>query len=391
MSGYLSGVRVLDLSRLLPGPYAGLMLAEMGADVIKVENIAGGGDYARQLPPLIDGIGGLFLSMNRGKRNVALNFRSPEGLSVLRKLALASDVVLDSFRPGVLKSLNLEPESLLREKPGLIICSVTGYGQRGPLAAKAGHDLNYQALTGMLDMTGSGGENPGLPGIQAADLAGGSQAAVIAILAALLRRERTGKGEWLDVAMCDTLVSLQPFTMMDAALGGRPRHGQALLHGRYACYNVYKTKDGRHMALAALEPKFFKSFCTAIDKPELMAHHFALAIEGEPGYEALKAEFASRSQKEWVELLAGADACCEPVVNSADLRTHPYCVARGLFEVSKDPRLPQLSSAPALKHRSRTESAAEMGSHTRDVLSEAGFSQHEIDILHAQGAVKSAD
>ncbi|RJO72734.1 MAG: CoA transferase [Myxococcales bacterium] len=390
MADFLSGVRVMDLSRLLPGPFASLMLAEMGAEVIKVES-AGAGDYARRIPPFVGDVGALYLAINRGKRSLAVDFRRPEGREIVLRLAKVSDVALEGFRPGALDAMGLGYEALRAANPRLILASITGYGQDGPYRLRAGHDLNYQALAGLVAMTGRRGQPPGLPGMQAADLAG-SFSAVAAILAALFRRERTGEGAHLDVSMSDAMTALQPVTMAGLLTDDpSPARGETALQGLYVCYNLYETKDGRHMALAALEPKFYSAFCEAAGRPDLLSEQYSVAADGEAGYEAMKALFMSRTREEWTTLMADVDACCEAVLSPAEVKAHPHFAARGLlFETrtADGGRILQAAALPALGRSGKTLApTARLGEHTETILNELGYEPAEIERLAGIGAI----
>lgn len=383
MSAYLDGLHVLDLSRLLPGPYASLMLAEMGADVVKLED-SKSGDYARNIPPMIGETSALYLALNRGKRNLAVDLRSKKGTDTILRLIQKYDVVLEGFRPGIMEKMGLGYETLKKHNPSVILCSLTGYGQDGPYHLRAGHDLNYQSLTGMVEMTGNKGEAPGIPGTQVADLAAGSQAAVLAIMAAVLRRMRTGEGAHLDVAMCDNLVSMQPITMLEVFAGDtRPVRGDTILQGRYICYNIYETKDGGFMSLGALEPKFFMNFCMAIDRPDLMTKHFASADPDSEAYGEMIEIFKSRTLDEWVNFLRDVDACCEPVLNPTDIEHHPHLKTRDLFftiQLDNGSKLKQVVTVPALKDcKLANEAAAPLGTHSLEVLEGSGFSKDDLD------------
>jgi crotonobetainyl-CoA:carnitine CoA-transferase CaiB-like acyl-CoA transferase len=331
----LTGVHVLDLTRHLPGPYATLMLAELGAEVVKLE--PPGGDPVRGAPPFGQGgVSAFHAFLNRGKRSVVLDLREEDDRAAGRRLALAADVVVESFRPGVMARLGLDPAGLLAEKPPLIVCSITGFGQEGSLRDRAGHDLGYLALAGLL-----GDEaQPAMSTAQIADLGGGAQPAVIGILAALLERDRTGEGRHLDVAIT-------------AAVGrwlgphGPGPDDRRLFTGGFACYRPYATADGRWLALSAIEPRFFARLCEAIGRPELAeAHH-------DPGRQAwlaaeLEAVFGRRPLAAWVAQLHGVDCCVEPVLTPEEAAAGPALREReGLRTIDGAPA-PALSPAPAL-------------------------------------------
>ena len=326
----LAGVRVLDLTRLLPGPFASLILADLGARVDKVED-PGLGDYLRQMPPMADDASGAFHALNRDKRSLVLDLKHPEGPALLRRLVRAYDVLLEGFRPGVLTRLGAGHEALLRENPSLIVCAITGYGQGGPLAHRAGHDINYLARAGVLGVTGPADGPPAVSGVQMADVAGGAMWAVIGVLAALQRRAATGEGGVVDIAMCEGALPLAAFALGAITAGepGPPR-GDSVLDGGIAPYNTYRTRDGQSVALGALEPKFLMAFAAGA----------GVELDGDalrPGahQRALKARFAevfaSRTRAEWEAFARAHDCCLEPVLAPEELVDDPQHLARAVF------------------------------------------------------------
>jgi crotonobetainyl-CoA:carnitine CoA-transferase CaiB-like acyl-CoA transferase len=326
----LAGLRVLDFSRLLPGPLCTLHLADMGADVLKVENPRTGGDYARSLPPLEDHQSYLFNRLNRHKRSVALDWTTPEGLEAAMRLAEGADVLIESFRPGLMTRQGLGWEVLRQHNPRLVYCSLTGYGQTGPLAHHPGHDINYLAYSGLLDQTGTRQGPPAIPAVQVADILGGSLTALAAILAAVIAQQRTGQGQYLDVAMLDGLLASAPIALSTLlAMGQSLPRGQDLLTGAMPFYDVYETADGRWMALGALEFKFWERFCQAVARPDWVAKHYVFGDEAT----ALRAEVASlfrgKTQAEWTALLEPAQCCCTPVLTLAEALEHPQVQSRG--------------------------------------------------------------
>src|SRR5947209_13524262 len=274
MSQPLRGIRVLDLSRSLPGAYATQMLADFGSDLIKVEE-PGSGDYGRFMPP--QGAGGMslyFIAINRNKRSMTLNLKSAEGREIFQRMVRQADVVLESFRPGVMERLGLGYEQLKEINPRLIYCAISGYGQDGPYRLRAGHDLNYAGYAGLLHYNrGSNGE-PVMPATQLGYLAVGSYMAIMGILAAIVGRVQTGEGSKIDASMTEGVLSLLPLTTAAYLNTGKaPRPGHSSLDGGLPCYNIYETRDGKHITLAALEPKFWHTFCTHIGHLELLPFH----------------------------------------------------------------------------------------------------------------------
>ncbi|MEJ7717494.1 MAG: CoA transferase [Thermoleophilaceae bacterium] len=276
----LDGVRVLDLSRLLPGGFCSLLLADFGADVLKLED-TGMGDYVRWSPPFHEGAedsaaSALFLALNRGKRSIRVNLREDAGRDVLLRLVREHDVLLESFRPGVLDRLGVGYERLREENPGLVYCAISGYGQDGPLRDRVGHDTNYLALTGLLGLSGEPEGPPAQAAGQIADLGGGALMAAFGILAALRERERSGLGQLVDVSMADGALSWLAMTAASRLAGGpKPERGGTELAGGLACYRPYACRDGGHVALGALEPKFWQELCHGLDREDLLEAQFA--------------------------------------------------------------------------------------------------------------------
>jgi len=386
----LDGVCVLDLTRLLPGPYATQLLADAGADVVKVED-TGAGDYARHMPPVTDdGVGAVFDAVNRGKRSVAIDLKDDDGRAAFHDLVSDADVVIESFRPGVTDRLGVDYETLTDHRPDLVYCSLTGYGQDGPYADRAGHDLNYVGLAGLLDMTrDDDGESPRVPGYQIADMAGGLLAA-FSICSALLSRELGNTdGEYLDVALTDAVVSFSQAIAPDALAGDEPRPGETPLTGQYPWYDVYGTKDGRYVTLGALEPQFWTTFCEAVDRPDLAdAHMTGDAAEREALREELTDIFRSRTLEEWADAMADVDAAVDAVYTPAETFDHPQIEARGYVERPAD-AAPRVGLPVCGSEISRDDlgAAPGHGEHTEEVLSAAGLGADDIQRLRDAGAI----
>jgi len=384
----LEGLRVLDLSRLLPGPYATLVLAELGADVVKVEDPAGG-DLLRSIPPLAGEESGAFLALNRNKRSLALDLRRPGGAAAFLRLARGADVVLESNRPGVLQRLGLGWETLRSVNPRLVLCSITGYGQDGPGAGRAGHDLDYVAYAGVLALNGPP-ERPLPLAVQAADVAGGSWPAVAGVLAALVRRAASGEGAHVDVSMTEGALALLALPLAMASARGAPlARGRELLTGGAACYATYRTRDGRFVALGALEPRFFAAFCAAVGRPELAERQLEGGGAG-PRAE-LEAIFAARTLAEWRAFAEGHDVCLAPVLEGDEPRADPQLAARGAFldVPARDGRMVTGVASPVRLRgvEAPLRPAPRLGEHSDDVLRECGFSAAEIAGLRAAGLV----
>jgi crotonobetainyl-CoA:carnitine CoA-transferase CaiB-like acyl-CoA transferase len=325
----LEGLRVLDLTRLLPGAVATQLLRDFGAEVIKVE-APGVGDYARSLLTT-DGNSPIFAATNRGKKSIVLDLKQPDGRDALLRLAENADVLIEGFRPGVMARLGLSYEELHKRNDRLIAASLTGFGQHSPYSDLAGHDINYLAMAGVLDLIGAKDGPPAIPGIQIADLAGGAMQVVIGILLALAARERTGKGQFIDVSMMDGSAAMLTIAL---ATGAKSKRGDDTLSGRYACYNVYECKDGRWLSVGALETKFWQNLCRELDREDLIADQFS----GEPRQSEIKAAlvstFRERTAGDWFAVLGPKDCCVAPV--------------RTVAEASADIRpVPNLSETPA--------------------------------------------
>ena len=385
----LDGVRVLDLSRLLPGPYATLVLADLGADVVKVEEPQGG-DYVRWMPPLAGEQSGFFHALNRNKRSLRLDLRRPEGAAALRRLARRFDVVVESFRPGVMDRLGVGYQALRAEQPGVILCSISGYGQDGPYRERAGHDLDYCALAGVLALNGTP-ERPLPLGVQVADVAGGSWPAVAGILAALVRRAAGGEGSHVDISMTDGALAMLTMQLGAAAARGAPlRRGGELLDGASAFYGVYRTRDGRFVALGALEPKFFQRFCEAAGRPELAERQ--LDEDGRALRAELEALFATRTRDEWARLGAEHDACLAPVLEGDEPEGDPQLQARRMFLRVDTPWEGKATASLRTPVRfagveAEPRPAPRLGEHSRAVLAEGGFTEAEIASLEAAGVI----
>jgi alpha-methylacyl-CoA racemase len=376
-------MRVLDLSRLLPGPYCSRVLADFGFEVIKIER-PGGGDWSRYVPPLDPdtGEGLLFRALNWGKKSLTLDLKSGAGRDILLQLVATADVLLESFRPGVMERLGLAYEALAQANPGLVYCSLSGYGQSGPYRLKAGHDLNYQGLSGLLDLTGPAGSPPSMPGAPVADLSGGLWAA-IGILLALLDRERSGQGQRVDGSLLGGALSSLPIPLARHR-GGQPMaRGASDLTGGLVCYNIYGTREGGYMTLSALEPEFWAAFCRAVGREDLLGQQFAPARPGEPAYEVLCTLFRSRTRSEWLEALAGVDACCEPVYSLEEALASPPVQALGLLTTAGLLPPVRLSGWPQPADRP----APVLGQHTLSLLAELGVDIGTVQALQAQGVV----
>lgn len=391
----LDGIIVLDLTRLLPGAAATALLAQFGAEIIKVEE-PGRGDYAREMPPLINGEGAFFVLTNYGKKSVALDLKEPLGKEAFLRLVERADVLLEGFRPGVMQRLGLDFEVLRKRNGRLIYASITGYGQYGPYAPLAGHDINYLSLSGVLGLNGTRADGPAIPGVQIADLAGGATQAVIGILLALTARQKLGQGQLVDVAMLDGLmmlltVPLANYVATERAAGS----GGEMLTGLYACYNLYRTRDGRWVSVGALEPKFWATLCRALGCEAFIPEQFAGAERQSEMIAALAKVFKGRDAAEWLELPGTVDACTTPVKSIAEVISDPHVREREMIVPVGHPAagtLAQIGVAPKLSEtpgRLASAPPPRLGEHTREVLSWAGVPGDEIDEIERNRVIQT--
>lgn len=380
----LTGIRILDLTRLLPGPFCTMLMADMGADVIRVE-APNGGDYLRSTPPVVDGQGVLFNAVNRNKRSITLNLKSAAGRELLLLLAEQADVLVEGNRPGVMARLGLGWDVLHARSQKLVMCSITGYGQNGPFASHAGHDLNYMATAGGLGLNGERGGPPLPLSVQVADIGGGALQPAVAILGALVAVGRGGKGRWIDASMMDAAVSWLALALAAQGGGERVGRGDQRLGGRYACYRVYQCKDGGFYSVGALEPKFWATLCDLIQRPDLVDLQFAEGPDGVRAHQAMESVFLSSTRKEWANKLEGLDVCCEPVLDLGEVATHPQVVARDLIASTAQ----GVEVRPAIPLRSdwRRLDAPSLGEHTAEILAEVGVDAARLEALREDGAV----
>ena len=386
----LEGIKVLDLSRLLPGPLASLVLADLGAGVDKVEDTAGG-DYLRVMPPHCGspatGTSSIFLALNRNKRSAVIDLKKATGKQALLRLVRSYDVLLEQFRPGVLDRLGLSHQALLAENPKLVVCALTGYGQTGPLAQRAGHDLNYLARAGVLGFQGPDDAPPTVPGFQLADVSGGLYA-VIGIMGALMERARSGKGQIVDVAMIETAM---PFAIAGfGLLFGKqtPARGAEALTGGIAPYQTYATKDHQAMSLAALEPKFWMAFSQGVGH-EVSMSDLVPGPHQEPLKAKLRAVFAQKTREEWVQFARDRDCCLEPVLTAEEARTDEHLAARKMFfeMASAWGPIQQMRTPLTPVDRAHTPPPAQ-GEHTDAILREGGLSPDDIAAMRTEGAIR---
>ncbi len=388
----LDGVVVLDFTRLLPGPFCTQLLCNYGADVIKVEDPQLG-DYMRSVPPILHDVSYPFAMVNRGKRSLAVDLKTSEGQEILRRLVGRADVVVEQFRPGVMARLGADYDALAMWNPKLIYCSFSGYGQTGPYKDLPGHDINFEALAGLLSVTRNLDERrPTIPGVPIADLAGGFNAA-LAILASLRTRDRTGRGEFIDVSIYDTAVTLLVLGLARYfATGEEPAPGETLLTGSFPFYSLYETKDGQWLSVATVEPKFWERMCELIGAPELSGKQFAEPAERPAIAQTLAGRFRERTLAEWEPLffaerlpIAGVKRVPE-VVGDAQVK------ARGLLPTVDVPGVGKLQviSHPAKHTRTETRNPARVpmkGQDTETILRSLGYTSRQIEALAKKNVV----
>jgi alpha-methylacyl-CoA racemase len=384
MAAALEGLRVLDLSRLLPGGFCTLLLADLGAEVLKVEDTAGG-DYIRWMPPYYGGeeqqregtASAYFLALNRNKRSLRLNLKHERGREVLLRLVEDYDVLVESFRPGVMDRLGVGYDALRERNPRLIYCPISGYGQDGPLTARSGHDTNYLALNGLLGLTGRRGGPPIQSAGQIADLGGGGLMAAVGILAAVIECERSGEGQMVDVSMTDG--SLSWLAMVAARYFAEqrvPQRGEPELTGGIACYVPYETKDGKWVSLGALEPKFWQNWCNGVGRADLVEKQFVHPDSGD-GAE-IAAVFRERTRDEWAAFAGEHDCCLEPVLDLDEALGSELVRARGMVVELDQPGIGAVKQLGAPIKLSRTPAdtggaAPALGADTDAVLREIGI------------------
>lgn len=387
--GALDGLKVLDLTRLLPGAFCTQIMADMGAEVIKIEE-PGKGDYNRTFPPLANKESGSFLLLNRNKKSVTLNLKSERGKEIFRRLVKDADIVVEGFRPGVMIRLGVDYEQLRKLNPRLIYCAISGFGQDGPYRLKSGHDLNYLALGGALQLFGKKDDGPIVPGLSIADVGGGSQMALAGILAAVISRVKTGEGQFIDISMTDGVISWLPYHGAEYLFGGiEPRGGERPFIGQAPCYNVYACADGRHVALGIIEPHFWERFCDAVGIEGLHENQWPVGEEADAQFATLRQLFLTRSRDEWVEALADIDIPFSAVLDMQEAFRDPQNVHRRMLLDVEHPvegRVPQLGFPVKL---SGTPCEIRMpppllGEHSRSELAAVGYSDAEIDSFFEQ-------
>jgi len=385
----LDGIRVLDMARLGPGPHCAQILADLGADVIKIE----------EPPPTEGRRAGRVINLppdaaiRRNSRSVSLNLKSEEGREAFYRLTKTADVVMEGFRPGVVKRLGVDYDALREIKPDIIYASLSGYGQTGPYSGYVGHDLNYLGLTGIVDMTGAAGGPPMIPGNTIADNSGGGMNAVISILAAVVAKQRTGVGQYIDCAMVDGLLTMMFLNVDDCVTSGEVKHrGETITTGRYAWYSIYETSDGKYLTVCAIEPWFFENLCRLLGREDFIPHQRDEGSKRDEMFGAFREIFLTKTRDEWVSELMPAETCVAPVYAMDEVVRDPHLRHRGMIV---EPELPGNASRPQVgvmvklsetPGRIRSAGVAP-GASTAEVLVEIGYDAAAIEAMRAAGAV----
>jgi crotonobetainyl-CoA:carnitine CoA-transferase CaiB-like acyl-CoA transferase len=387
----LSGIRVLDLSLQLPGPFCTMMMADYGADVVKIDEPSPRvrNPFATEEP----GTGPVDRYLNRGKRSVTINLKAEEGKSIFLRLAATADVVVEGFLPGVVHRLGIDYESVSSVNPKIIYCSISGYGQDGPMRDVPGHDVNYLSYAGALGLCGRKGDDPTLLPVQLGDVFGGSMMALSGILMALLGRERTGKGRCVDVSMTDGAMASLALPVASYLGGGMPQErGSLPLTGMFPCYEVYRCADGGFLSVGALEAWFWKALTSALGREDLAGKQYATGAEGESVKSELRAVFLTLPRDEWMKRLAGIDACVSPVLDLPEALLHPNTAARRMVLDVESPLggtdrqlgMPiKIAGVPEAPRR-----APLLGEHDDEILSGLGYTTARIADLRTKGVIR---
>ncbi|SEA10790.1 CaiB/BaiF CoA transferase family protein [Microbulbifer marinus] len=393
VNGPLKGLKVLDFSTLLPGPYATMLLADMGAEVLRIESPTRP-DMLRGLPPMVGGeqpVSAAHATINRNKQSLALDLKDPQAKQIVRRLLVEYDIVVEQFRPGVMNKLGLGYESLRKARKDLIYCSITGYGQTGPLKQRAGHDINYLALAGLASYSGREASGPSLSGTQIADIAGGSHHAVMGILAAVYQRQQSGKGSHIDISMTDCAFALNAICGANALAGaGDPMPEQELLNGG-SYYDYYRTADNRYLSVGSLEPQFAEQFFNAIGHPEWL-QRILQADEQEPLKRDIAEAIAMANLDDWMRVFEACDACVEPVLNFSEASESALIEERQMqceAVLANGDTQQQINSPLTFdgnKPRRHT-AGVPLGQHTHALLNALGYTQEEIEQMQAQGVI----
>ena len=387
MNKPLDSLKILDFTHLLPGPYGTMILADLGADIIKVEN-SENPDFLRLTPPLVDDMSAVYAHVNRGKKSLSLNLKKPEAREIVCRLVAEYDIVIEQFRPGTMDRLCIGYDTLREINPSLIYCALTGYGQNGTYSGRAGHDINYLALSGIESFSGRADSGPSLSGIQIADIAAGSKNLVIGVLAASIRRMKTGAGDYIDVSMTDGVFAMSVFTASGYLAGqSEPRPQGEILNGG-CLYDFYAAADGRYLSVGPLEQKFFIEFCDHIGCPEIAD----TGILNWNNKERIAGIIASRPLAYWCERFQEGDACTEPVYSLGEAISKPPLSERDMVvpvATMKGDTIMQIGNPIKFRsgHHYAPTVGVSLGYHNDEILSSLGYTGAEIRSLKEKGAV----
>ena len=388
MSLPLAGLKVLDFTTLLPGPYATQLLADMGAEVLRIESPTRP-DLVKLMPPFVgsgtDKVSAAHATLNRNKQSMAIDLKHESAKEIIHKLLPEYDIVIEQFRPGVMQRLGLDFETLKAIQPKLIYCSITGYGQTGPLKDRAGHDINYLALSGLASFSGREDTGPVLSGTQIADIAGGSHHAAMAIMAAVIQRATTGEGQYLDISMSDAAMALTTMFGSNAMTSREdPSYGQEMLNGGLF-YDYYQTSDQRHISIGSLEPNFALALLTLLELDEWKSK---IADQSHQTQQLLKAaiseKVAAQSLAYWQAAFAKIDACVEPVLTLNEAFKHPHFIARGMVTQALDGnnnKIEQVDTALPFKRTQPHQAGKKLGADTLIIMQQLGYSDEQITTL----------
>ncbi len=389
----LEGIKVLDLSTMYPGPYCSMMLADFGAEVVKIESPKGG-DLWRAYPPMIDDTAGYFFQVNRNKKSVSLNLKSEEGKEIFLNLVKDADVVIEQYRPGVVSRLGIDYEAVRKVNPKIVYCSLSGYGQTGPYTMKPGHDLNYISYAGILGLTARKGQTPTIPAVQIADVGGGALYAAIGILIALMNVKQNGVGQYIDISMLDGAISWLVVLASDYFVTGEvPKVADGVLCGKLACYEVYETADNRYMSIGALEAHLWANFCDHIGKEEFKAWQNDPSKQDEMrAY--LTDLFKTKTQAEWCEDLADVDSCWSPVKTIGEAFDDPQVLERDMLFEMEDPQgqYGSIKMIGSPMKMSETPARRELfpprkGEHNDEYLKACGYTDEQIAEFAEKGII----
>lgn len=375
MAPPLRNLKMLDLSRQLPGPFCSLMLADLGVDVLVVSS-----------PTDVMGIG--LPLVQRNKRSLTLNLKHPEGKALFYRLAEDADIVLEGFRPGVTARLGIDYETLAQRNSRLVYCSISGYGQDGPYRDKVGHDVNYLGYAGVLGAAGTAGGPPAILPVQVADIGGGALMGAVGILAALMAREHTGRGQFIDISMMDGSVLWNVFHILLYLVSSQtPERGKTRLTGHHPCYAIYETADGKYVTVGALEEHFWRNLCVQLGVEEFIPDQYAEGARRDEMFRVIRDRFRQKTQAQWLAQLEHVDICFGPVNSVAEAFDDPQVKARGLFRDLDGLRLIasplKLSATPPQEPTP----PPDFGQHTDEVLRDLGLSAERIAALRDAGVV----